>query len=155
MVFHMFRNSNKNLLENLYFYFLFSILSAKTLSISQLKQERIFKREWITAQSWNEWLWMQKPKRVFQSGCLRLQASDKWPVFRNNGPGELLPTAAWTCSNSENQVTVWSQTPHFFFSYGHFTQAKQCRSIELLHACRNPPEHRSFFPSYGSKHRFT
>lgn len=51
MVFQMFRNVNKNLLVNVYFYFLFSIPSAKNLSIRQLKQERILKRRLIGGQT--------------------------------------------------------------------------------------------------------
>lgn len=43
--------------------------------------------------------------KIFQSNCLRLQALDKETVFKYNGPEELPSTAAWICSNYENQVT--------------------------------------------------
>lgn len=54
-------------------------------------------------------------KRVFQSGCPRLQALGKWPVFQRESPGEDLSTTAWMRSNREKQVTCL--VPNSLFAF--------------------------------------
>ena len=131
----MFRNGNKNLLENLYFYFLFSILAAKNLPISQLKQERILKRELIRGQTQNKAEtkdygcknlseFFPRFSEVAASGC-RPQTSG--PVFKNNGPGELLSTAAWMHSNCENQVICLVPNSLFAFDLWPFYPGRAAR----------------------------